>query len=103
MMARAAKKVIVTCEEIADREIALGDSVGNTFLPALDVDFVVHAPAGAHPTSCGDTYGVDEKHVRGYIEAANGENFRGYLENYIYSPAGEPEYAKKVKARGDQR
>jgi len=49
MMARAAKRVIVTAEEVADRKLTPHDAVDGTFLPAIDVDGVVHLPFGAHP------------------------------------------------------
>ena len=53
MMARAACRVVVTAEEITEKELTMGDGVNDTFLPAIDVDVVVHLPWGAHPCACG--------------------------------------------------
>jgi glutaconate CoA-transferase subunit A len=85
MMARAARRVIVTAEEILDRELSPQDAVNDTFLPAIDVDGVVHLPFGAHPGSCGTRYPIDDAHLKKYVEASKGESaFRSYLEKYVY-------------------
>jgi len=96
-MARAAHRVVVTSEEIVDRRLTLEDAAGNTFLPAIDVDAVVHAPMGAHPCNCGILYPFDEVHIREYIDAAQEEDsFRAYLDKYVYSVKNQEEYLKKV-------
>jgi hypothetical protein len=97
MFARAARQVIVTAEEIVDHELTLQDALQNTFLPAIDVDGVVHAPFGAHPCSCGFLYPVDDIHVKEYLNAAKGEDsFKAYLHQYVFSLKNEKEYLKKV-------
>lgn len=97
MMARAARLVIVTAEEITDHELTLQDSVNNTFLPAIHVDVVVHVPFGAHPCRCGLLYPVDDVHLKEYLNAAKGEEtFRAYLEKYVYSVSSRQEYLKKA-------
>lgn len=96
MMARASRRVIVTAEEIVDCELTPGDALGNTFLPAIDVDGVVQALFGAHPCSCGISYPVDEPRVKEYLEAAKSENtFRAYLEKHVFSPTGHEEYLRR--------
>src|SRR5919108_5117134 len=40
MMARAARRVIVTAEEIVERALTRQDAVDDTLLPAIDVDVV---------------------------------------------------------------
>ncbi len=98
MMARAASRVVVTAEEITGKELTSSDGVGNTFLPAIDVDMVVHLPWGAHPCACGSLYGFDEAHVRGYIEAAQEEKkFKHYLREYVVDIRDHPDYLQKVK------
>lgn len=97
MLARAARRVIVTAEEITNREISPREAYPNTFLPAIDVDGVVFAPSGSHPCSCGALYGVDEQHLREYLQAAaTGETFQAYLHKYILSTTEEEEYLKMV-------
>ncbi len=96
-MARASRRVIVTVEEIVDGEVSPRDALGNTFLAALDVDAVVHAPRGAHPCGCGNSYPVDDRHVKEYLEAAKSEEaFRAYLEKYVFSVSSHQEYLRKA-------
>jgi len=97
-MARASRRVVVTAEEIVDGELSLGDAISNTFLPALDVDAVVHAPFGSHPCSCGTAYPVDDPHMKEYLDAAKSEEtFRAYLEKYVFSVSNHQEYLRKVR------
>ncbi len=86
MMARAAKWVMVTTEEVSDRELTPRDAVDQTFLPAIDVDGVVYLPSGAHPASCGNRYSIDDAHLKEYLEASKeGRIFKSYLDKYVYS------------------
>jgi glutaconate CoA-transferase subunit A len=97
MMARASRWVIVTTEGVAEKELTLRDAIANTFLPATDVDAVVHAPMGAHPCSCGDLYREDDLRLREYIEAAKEEKtFRIYLEQNVLGVRSHEEYAERV-------
>ncbi len=99
MMARAARRVIVTAEEIVEKELTRRDAVDDTFLPAIDVDVVAHTPLGAHPCGFGSLYERDDTHCREYIAAAKGEgSFSVYLERYIYGVRGHQEYLERVDA-----
>ena len=55
---KAARKVIVTVEEIVDSEV-LRRNPDRTVLPGFRVDAVVEVPYGAHPTSFFPRYGYD--------------------------------------------
>ncbi len=97
MMARAARRVVVTAEEIIDGELTRKDAVDDTFLPAIDVDAVAHVPLGAHPCGFGALYERDEDHWREYLEAAKSETtFRTYLERYVYGVRSHAEYLERV-------
>ena len=97
MMARAARRVVVTAEQVLDRPLTLEDAVHHTFLPAIDVDAVVHAPFGAHPCGCGDLYKADEVHLKEYIEAAKNEKtFQAYLKKYVYDLKNQGDYLGRV-------
>jgi len=62
------------------------DAVDQTFLPAIDVDGVVHMPSGAHPASCGNRYSIDDAHLKEYLEASKEERiFKSYLDKYVHS------------------
>ena len=97
MMARAARRVVVTAEEVVEGELSVLDATGYTFLPAIDVDVVAHAPYGAHPCSCGDLYPVADDHCREYVEAAaDVESFKAYLERYVFQVDGHQGYLELV-------
>jgi hypothetical protein len=97
MMARAARRAIVTAEEIVEREITRRDAVEDTFLPAIDVEVVAHAPLGAHPCGFGSLYEHDDTHCREYIAAAKGvASFQAYLECYVHGVRSHREYLERV-------
>lgn len=97
MMARAARRVIVTAEEVTEKELTCRDVADDTFLPAIDVDIVAHAPLGTHPGGCGSLYERDEAHCREYIEAATGDaSFTTYLERYVYGVSDHRAYLERV-------
>jgi glutaconate CoA-transferase, subunit A len=97
MLARAARRVIVTAEEIVDGELTLHEVGDDTFLPALDVDVVAHVPLGAHPCGFGGLYDHDEAHCQEYLEAAKSpDGFQRYLERYVYGVRTHAEYLEQV-------
>jgi glutaconate CoA-transferase, subunit A len=97
MMARSARQVIVTAEEIAEGELSLREAVDDTFLPAIDVDLVTHVPLGAHPCGFGSLYERDDAHLQEYLEAAKSpETFHAYLERYVYGVRDQQEYLERV-------
>jgi glutaconate CoA-transferase subunit A len=97
MLARAARLSVVTAEEVVDEALTVADAGHNTFLPAIDVDVVAHAPFGAHPCGCMPLYPRDDEHCRRYIEAAKDEaGFKAYLERYVYGLASHAAYLDLV-------
>src|SRR5882724_10515365 len=97
MMARAARRVVVTAEEIVEDELQSREAGGDTFLPAIDVDIVAHALLGAHPGGFGALYEQDEAHFREYLEAAKDTaDFQRYLKRYIYEVRDHAEYLEQV-------
>jgi glutaconate CoA-transferase, subunit A len=95
MLARAARRVVVTAEQIVERKIKPVDA--GTFLPAVDVDQVVHVPGGAHPAGCGGRYERDMTHIREYMEAAKEESmFNAYLKRYVFEPRDHRDYLSRV-------
>ncbi len=78
-MAKAAKRTIVTCEEIVDRSIIV-ESAHMTKLPGFYVDAVIAAPFGAHPTSHIPRYAMDAWELMDYSGAAAGEEFPAYID-----------------------
>ncbi len=84
--AKAAKKVVVTVEEvITNNEIRKMPEA--TSIPHFIVDAVVEIPSGAFPCSCFNRYDVDYDHVREYLKAAAKDQFKDYLDKYVYGRA----------------
>lgn len=82
MFARAATKTFVSSEEVVATK-DLGGKEGaifNRFERSL-VSGVVHAPCGAHPTSCAPNYGFDMEHLKAYSAAA--KSFGEYSDKFL--------------------
>jgi glutaconate CoA-transferase subunit A len=98
MLARAARRVVVTAEEIVEKELKPG--AAGTFIPAIDVDQVVCVPGGAHPAGCTKRYACDRIHLGEYLEAAkDGSTFKAYLEKYVFGPRDHRAYLSRVGFR----
>jgi glutaconate CoA-transferase, subunit A len=96
-MAKAAKRVIVTCEQVVPRETIV-ESSHMTKLPGYYVDAVIEAPFGAHPTSHVPAYAVDASQLMDYAAAASSERYGQYLEQL--RAESEPQYRERVLAGG---
>jgi glutaconate CoA-transferase subunit A len=70
LMARAARRVILTAEQIVDRAVIAAEPERTT-IPSFLVNAVVEAPGGAWPTSCAGLYGYDEAFLEEMIALAN--------------------------------
>jgi len=99
LLAMAAKKTIAVVEELVPPAAVLAGRQ-EIFVAAPHIDAVVPAPGGAHPTGCPGRYETDEAHLREYLAAARHEDdFRAYLENYVFAPANHEEYMRLVHSR----
>ena len=86
-IARAAKCVVVTAEQIVDTaEIVRNAS--DTMLPHFTVDAVVHQPFGAYPGECYGLYEADMAHLDSYV--------RGLRE---LGPQAQPELRSELMGR----
>ena len=91
-MARAARAVIVTAEQIVSREY-IRRHARWVELPSYCVSHVVEAPWGAHPCPVLGRYGIDDAHFREYAAAgASAEGFAAYLARYVTGPADHAAY-----------
>ena len=96
IIAKSAKKVIVSVEEIVPEEEIIRTPT-MTLLPKIFTDQVVHAPFGSHPNSCDTRYDFDLKHGEYYAECAKSDaGFAEYLNEYIYGTGDEAAYIEKV-------
>ncbi|MGZ6958372.1 MAG: CoA transferase subunit A [Ilumatobacteraceae bacterium] len=87
-MAKAADRVIVTCEQIVSRQ-EIVDRAPTTQVPSFLVDTVIEAPYGAHPTSHAPLYAVDGWEVLEYAESARDGGDR--LESFVHALRSETE------------
>ncbi len=95
-LARAAKKLIITAEEIVDEEVIRSQPY-RTVIPYFLVDAVVEQPYGAHPTNMPNMYYSDEEHLGEYLKMTKTEEgTKEYLDKYVYSVKDFWEYLERV-------
>ncbi len=93
--AKAADMVIVQADEIVGSEVIQKDP-SHTTVPGLWVDYVVHAPFGAHPTFSSNNYAVDEEHLKIYIDLARAGRAQEYIDKYVLEPKDHFDYLERV-------
>ncbi len=82
--AKAARTLIVTCEQIVDTEDLKSNPDANC-LPSFCVDAVVHAPFGAYPTACFYHYDYDPVFLNNYKkQAGDDKTHKKYLKEWIF-------------------
>ncbi len=98
--ARAARRCYVSCEtlhaSIEDED--LSRARGNAFERSL-VTGVVHAPGGAHPTSCAPAYGWDLAALKAYCASAEAEDGFSAYRNEVVG-ASEAAYLERIGGLG---
>lgn len=100
IMPMAARKVVVSAEEIVDSEV-LREHPEKTILPGFMVDAVVEVPFGAHPTSFYPNYGYDSRFHLEWAEASGDKGLAMELiERYVLRPGNQQQYLEAVG--GDQ-
>lgn len=93
---KAARKTIVTVEEIVDSEV-LRRNPDRTVLPGFRVDAVVEVPYGAHPTSFYPRYGYDARfHLDWTKVSRDDEQTAAFLDRYVRGPADQAAYLEAV-------
>ncbi|MBN2705006.1 MAG: CoA transferase subunit A [Deltaproteobacteria bacterium] len=92
--AKAARHLIVTCEELVEEDYLKQEPERNQ-LPFLHVDAVVPVPWGAYPTACYGVYDYDPDYLRAYRRAAEDEKlYQAYLEGKIMTPTGHDDFLR---------
>jgi glutaconate CoA-transferase subunit A len=85
--AMAAKKVILTCEEVVDHELILRDP-NRTIIPGFVVSSVVLEPNGSFPSPTQGFARRDDSFYFEYHSATrSAEGFNSWLEKYVYGVA----------------
>ena len=84
-MAHAARRTIVTVEEIHDGDLLRDPLLAAGTLPGFYVEAIAVEPRGAWPLPLPDRYGLDAEHLTEYARlAASVEGFEKYLSRYVY-------------------
>lgn len=95
-MSRAAKRLIISAEEIVDTD-EIRRYPDRTAIPYYLVDAVVHAPFGSHPGEMTYRYCRDEPEIKAWVDAsATEEGARAYLQEWIYDLPDHESYLDRV-------
>jgi len=95
-LARAAKRLIITTEEIVDSEV-IRKKPWRTVIPYFLVDAVVEIPYGAHPCNMPYLYYFDEEHIGEWLKLSRTEEgVQQYLDKYVYGVEDFNEYLELV-------
>lgn len=99
----AAKRVIVTAEEIVDESVIRSDP-NRTIIPAMIVSAVCHVPYCAHPSY---TQGYYDRDNPFYLEwdkvSASPEAVNAWLAEWVYGVTDRAEYWAKLGAETHER
>lgn len=94
-LARASKRVIITCERLVSNEEIRRDP-SSTVIPFFMVDAVVEVPCGSYPGNMPEEYYSDETHLRKWLEVEKDpDEFKKFLDEYIYGTKDFNEYIEK--------
>ena len=96
--AKAARAVVVTCEEVVPAATLRLDPDQNALPPFL-VDAVVLAPHGAHPTACRYFYDYDPTFLNDYRRAARDDDaWAAFVDEWVHGPGSHDAYVAKLGA-----
>ena len=94
-LARAAKHVIITAERLVDNA-AIRINPTRTVIPYYLVDAVIEVPFGSYPGNMPYLYYSDEEHLSRWLQAEKDpEEFKRFLDQYIYGVASFEEYLER--------
>jgi glutaconate CoA-transferase subunit A len=83
-LARAAHKVIITCERLVPDEVIRQEPT-LTVIPYFCVDAVCEVPFGSYPANMAYEYFSDEAHIRAWLDAETDlEHYLKFLEHYVF-------------------
>jgi len=96
----AAKKVILTCEEIVDHDLILSDP-NRTVIPGFLVSSVVHQPFGSHPSPTQGYARRDDNFYFEYHKATRSrEGFEQWLQTWV---SGVKDHSEFLGLLGKER
>lgn len=95
-IARAAKRTIITCEEIVSTE-EIRKNPNSTTIPQYVTDAVVEVPYGSHPWNMPYAYAYDLPfHMEMMAEIETEAGFKRWIDEWAFGCADHEEYCRKV-------
>jgi len=99
----AAKKVILTAEEIVDESVIRSDP-NRTMIPAIVVSAVCHVPFACHPSYAQGYYDRDNEFYLAWDKISESpEATKQYLDEWVYGVKDREEYWGKLGAKTHKR
>lgn len=99
----AAKKVILTAEEIVDESVIRSDP-NRTMIPGIVVSAVCHVPFACHPSYAQGYYDRDNEFYLAWDKVSeSAELTKQYLDEWVYSVKDRKEYWEKLGAETHKR
>lgn len=94
--ALAARRVILSCEELVGSEVTLSDP-NRVLVPETKVVAVVHEPGGAHPAPVQGYWRRDHRAHRDYAERSRTANgFTEWLQEWVLEVPDRAHYMQKL-------
>ena len=94
----AAKRVVLTAEEIVDEAVIRSDP-NRTVIPGFIVSAVCHVPYACHPSYAQGYYDRDnEFYLKWDTISTSMENVKSWLDEWVYGVESREEYWKKLGA-----
>jgi glutaconate CoA-transferase, subunit A len=99
----AAKKVILTAEEIVDESVIRSDP-NRTMIPGIVVSAVCHVPFACHPSYAQGYYDRDNEFYLAWDKISeSAETVKQYLDEWVYGVKDREEYWQKLGAETHTR
>ncbi|MCP4024123.1 MAG: CoA transferase subunit A [Desulfobacteraceae bacterium] len=94
--AKASRHVIVTCEELVQKE-DLRHNPDLNQIPFIHISCVCHVPFGGYPTAVYGYYDYDSSYLRMFANAAKDDKkFKAYQDEYIFGVKDHGQFLEKV-------
>tara|TARA_B100000029_G_scaffold57267_1_gene51820 strand:- start:427 stop:1428 length:1002 start_codon:yes stop_codon:yes gene_type:complete len=95
-IARAAKKLIVSCERLISND-EIRANPARTAIPYYCVDAVCEVPLGSYPGNMPYEYYSDEVHIRRWLEVEEDlEAYREFLDQHLFGVSDHQEYVERA-------
>ena len=92
----AAKKVILTAEEIVDESVIRSDP-NRTMIPGIVVSAVCHVPFACHPSYAQGYYDRDNEFYLAWDKVSESvESVKAWLDEWVHGVKGRDEYWQKL-------